>query len=131
MKIGVFTVALANMPFADACKFLAEQGVGAVEIGCGGFPGKAHCDPEVLLNNPEKIEELKKAVSDNGLIISALSCHANMVHPNREKAAAFEKDFDHTVLLAEKLGIDTINTFSGCPGDCPESKYPNWVTCPW
>ena len=36
-----------------------------------------------------------------------------------------------TVLLAEKLGIDQINTFSGCPGDCEDSKYPNWVTCPW
>jgi hypothetical protein len=22
-------------------------------------------------------------------------------------------------------------TFSGCPGDCESSKYPNWVTCPW
>jgi sugar phosphate isomerase/epimerase len=21
--------------------------------------------------------------------------------------------------------------FSGCPGDCPESKNPNWVTCAW
>ena len=33
--------------------------------------------------------------------------------------------------LAEKLGVDTIVTFSGCPGDSPEAKYPNWVTCPW
>jgi len=21
--------------------------------------------------------------------------------------------------------------FSGCPGDSPAAKYPNWVTCPW
>ena len=21
--------------------------------------------------------------------------------------------------------------FSGCPGDSPQSKWPNWVTCPW
>ena len=21
--------------------------------------------------------------------------------------------------------------FSGCPGDCENSQYPNWVTCPW
>lgn len=131
MKIGVLTVALANMPLADACKFLAEQGVEAVEIGCGGFPGKAHCDPEVLLHDDDKLEEFKQSIYGNGLIISALSCHGNMVHPNREKAKAFEQDFDNAVLLAEKLGIDTINTFSGCPGDCAESKYPNWVTCPW
>jgi sugar phosphate isomerase/epimerase len=22
-------------------------------------------------------------------------------------------------------------TFSGCPGDGPDARYPNWVTCPW
>ena len=33
--------------------------------------------------------------------------------------------------MAEKLGIHQINTFSGCPGDCPESKNPNWVVCAW
>ena len=21
--------------------------------------------------------------------------------------------------------------FTGCPGDSPDAKYPNWVTCPW
>ena len=131
MKIGVFNPALANMTFAEACKFLAEQGVEAIEIGCGGFPGKAHCDPEVLLADEAKLEEFKKTVSDNGLSISALSCHANMVHPNKEVAKQFEADFDNAILLAEKLGIDTVNTFSGCPGDCENSKYTNWVTCPW
>ena len=63
--------------------------------------------------------------------ISALSCHGNPVHPNKEIAAAFDKDMRDTVLLAEKLGIHQINTFSGCPGDCENSQYPNWVTCPW
>ena len=37
----------------------------------------------------------------------------------------------NTILLAEKMGVDTVVTFSGCPGDCPESKRPNWVTCAW
>lgn len=34
-------------------------------------------------------------------------------------------------MLAEKLGLNQINTFSGCPGDHEGAKYPNWVTCPW
>src|SRR5690606_17533916 len=32
---------------------------------------------------------------------------------------------------ARMLGIETVNNFSGCPGDCPQSTYPNWVTCAW
>ena len=43
----------------------------------------------------------------------------------------YDKDFKEAVLLAEKLGVDTVITFSGCPGDCEESKYPNWATCAW
>ena len=44
---------------------------------------------------------------------------------------SFDEDMRKAVLLAEKLGVHQINTFSGCPGDCEDSKYPNWVTCPW
>ena len=29
------------------------------------------------------------------------------------------------------MGVDTVITFSGCPGDHPGAKYPNWATCPW
>ena len=41
MKLGTFTVVLGELPFEKACAFLAENGVQMVEIGCGGFPGKA------------------------------------------------------------------------------------------
>jgi sugar phosphate isomerase/epimerase len=36
-----------------------------------------------------------------------------------------------TILLAEKLGVPVVVDFSGCPGDSPNAKWPNWVTCPW
>ena len=36
-----------------------------------------------------------------------------------------------TILLAEKLGVPVVVDFSGCPGDSPNAKAPNWVTCPW
>ncbi|HRT82635.1 MAG TPA: sugar phosphate isomerase/epimerase, partial [Oscillospiraceae bacterium] len=42
-----------------------------------------------------------------------------------------DKVIRDTILLAEKLGIGQINTFSGCPGDSEGAKAPNWVTCPW
>ena len=73
MKLSVFAVLLAAKPFDEACKYLANAGVQAVEIGCGGFPGKAHCDPKEFLAHPEKIDEmlatLKKYVSENGKIL--------------------------------------------------------------
>ena len=131
MKLGVLNVVLAGMTFEDAMKYLADSGVQAVEIGCGGFPGKAHCDPEVLLHDEAKLEHFKNVLKQNNLEISALSCHGNPVHPDPEVAKRYHDDFVNAVLLAEKLGVTRIIGFSGCPGGSPEDKTPNWVTCAW
>ena len=131
MKLSVFAVLLQDRSFDEACKYLAEQGVQAVEIGCGGYPGKAHCDPAEFLKDPKKIDELKATLEKYNLEIAALSTHGNAVHPKKEIAEQFHNDFENAVLLAEKLGVKTVVTFSGCPGGCPEDKTPNWVTCPW
>ncbi len=131
MKIGVFTVLLGDKNLDDACAYLAEKGVQAVEIGCGGYPGTAHCDPKVLLNDDAKCKEFLDTIKKHGLIISGLSCHANPVHPNKEMAKKFDDELTDAILLAEKLGVDVVNTFSGCPGDSETSQRPNWVTCPW
>ena len=131
MKLGVLTVPLGDLPLDDACAFLASHGVQMVEIGCGGCPGKAHCDPEVLLNDDAKCQEFLDTIHKHGLQISALSAHGNMIHPDPDVAAAYEKDFTNAILLAEKLGVSVVNTFSGCPGGAPGDKTPNWVTCPW
>ena len=131
MKLSVLSNLYGDRPLADVLSHFRDLGVEMVEIGCGGYPGKAHCDPDVLLNDEGKLEEFRALFAAYGIGICALSCHGNAVHPNKEIAAAFDRDFRNCVLLAEKLGVDTIVTFSGCPGDFPEAKYPNWVTCPW
>lgn len=131
MKLSVLSNLYGDRPLADVLSHFRDLGVEMVEIGCGGYPGKAHCNPDILLNDDGKLEEFRALFAEYGIGICALSCHGNAVHPNKEIAAAFDRDFRNCVLLAEKLGVDTIVTFSGCPGDSPDAKYPNWVTCPW
>lgn len=131
MKIGVITNLLGNLPFEEALEYFVSKGIEMVEIGCGGYPGDAHANPDVLLNDEAKLEEFKALLKKYNVEISALSCHGNPVHPNKETAKMFDDAIRKTILLAEKLGVHQINTFSGCPGDCENSQYPNWVTCPW
>ncbi len=131
MTLGVFSPVLASMPFKEMVEYLSSIGVQQLEMGAGGNPGKAHFDPEVLLADEAKIEEIKKILKDNNMTIAALSAHGNPVHPNKAVAKEFHDDFERAVLLAEKLGVTTIVGFSGCPGDCETSKYPNWVTSSW
>lgn len=131
MKLGVFTTLLSDIPFEEALKYFTSLGIEMVEIGCGGYPGNAHADPEKLLSDEKAFEEFTALIKKYNVGISALSCHSNPVHPNKEVAAKADKVIRNTILLAEKLGLDQINTFSGCPGDWEGAKYPNWVTCPW
>ena len=37
--------------------------------------------------------------------------HGNPLHPDKAVAAQYDKDFRNAVLLAEKLGVDTVITF--------------------
>ena len=131
MKLGVFTCLLANLPLAEALAYFKALGIEMVEIGCGGYPGTAHADAAELLADPAKLAEFKQTIADSGMEISAFSCHANPVHPDKAIAAGFDKAMRDAVLLAEACGVTQINTFSGCPGDSEGAKFPNWVTCPW
>ena len=131
MKLGVCSNLLGDKPFEEALAYFHSKGLQMVEIGTGGYPGKDHCDPDVLLNDEEKYQEWLGLLKKYDLEVSAFSCHGNPVHPNKELAAEFDKAMRDAVLMAEKYGIHQINCFSGCPGDHAGAKFPNWVTCPW
>lgn len=131
MKLGVFTALFQDRPLDTALDYLAKIGVQAVELGTGAYPGNAHCDPAKLLNDPGAIKAFRKNVEDRGLMISALSCHGNPLHPDAAVAAEYDRVYRDTVRLASEMGVPVVNLFSGCPGDWEGAKYPNWVTCAW
>ena len=131
MKLCVLANLYGTKTLDETLARLKSLGVEAVEIGAGGYPGKAHCDPAALLADEAKFNEFKATIDKYGIEVAALAAHGNPVHPDKATAKMYDEDFRNAVLLAEKIGVDTIITFSGCPGDCDTAKYPNWVTCPW
>lgn len=131
MKLGILTVPFSQRNMDEIVPYLKRLGVEAVELGTGGVTDKSHCDPDILLKDPEKRKHLLDLLESNEMVISALSCHGNPVHPDAKKAQADHDDYLKTIELANLLGVDTIVTFSGCPGDGPTASHANWVTCPW
>ena len=131
MKLSVLANLYGSKPLDEALKIISSLGVHAVEIGAGGYPGKDHCNPAELLADEKKYEEFVATFKKYDVEICALACHGNPVHPNKEMAKQFDTDMRNAILLAEKLGVDTIIGFSGCPGSDPDAKLPSWVTCPW
>ena len=100
-------------------------------MAAAALPAKTHLDPDVYLNHPDKIAEVKELMKKvrHGNLRSQRPWQRGS--PQSEIAAQAKQDFENAVLLAEQLGVDTVVTFSGCPGDSPTSQYPNWVVCPW
>ncbi|WP_096274270.1 sugar phosphate isomerase/epimerase family protein [Paucisalibacillus globulus] len=131
MKLGVFTVLYSDKNLDEMLDHVAAKGIEAVELGTGGYPGNAHCNVDELLDNEEKQKEFMNKIESRGLIVSALSCHSNPLHPQKKIAQAADELFVKTVKLASQLGIPVVNTFSGCPGDHEDAKYPNWPVAPW
>ena len=130
MRVGVFTPLLSQLPLEDVLKKLSAKGIQTVELGTGNYPGNAHCHLS-MLDDASELDAFRKKLEDHGFTISALSCHGNALHPDPERAKHDAEVSRKTVELAEKLGVPVVVDFSGCPGDSPASKQPNWVTCPW
>jgi sugar phosphate isomerase/epimerase len=118
------------LPLKDVLKKLATYDIHTVELGTGNYPGNAHCKLS-MLDNPAELAEFKKILEDHGVSISALSSHGNPLHPDKEHAKRDRETSRKTIRLAQKLGVPVVVDFSGCPGDSANSKWPNWVTCPW
>ena len=131
MKLGVFDPIYGRLELEPMLDRIAEIGLDAVELGCGNYPGDRHCRPAELLADDASASRFRDAITSRGLVISALSCHGNPLHPDRDRAAHDDQVYRDTVRLAERLGVGVVNVFSGCPGDGPEAIRPNWVTTPW
>ncbi len=131
MKLGVLMTLFSDRGFEEALDYVKKVGCQAVEIGAANYAKSPHCNPDELLASPAKVKKFKEMVEERGLVISALSCHGNPLHPDKKVAEAYIAGQHKTILLAEALGLNTINTFSGCPGGGPKDLTPNWVTCPW
>ncbi len=131
MKIGVLTSLYGSLPLPEALDRVKQHGVEAVELSMGHFGSITHCDPRKVVEDDRYATQLLEQIQMRDLTISSLSCHGNPIHPQPAVAHASDELFRWTCQAAIRLGVDTINLFSGCPGDQSGGRTPNWVTCPW
>ena len=97
MKLGVFTPVFAGLDAAAMLKKVKSfNGIEAVELGTGGWPGSDHLNLE-RLKEPCHLRDYRQSFADAGLSISALSCHSNPLHPDPSVAKAADEVFRETV----------------------------------
>jgi sugar phosphate isomerase/epimerase len=131
MKLGVMGSCLGDLGWERALQACKHFKLDAIEIPCGAYCGDKLIDPNAVLADAGLQRKIKDDIARHGLVISALSCHGNPLHPDPDYARAHERIQDVAVQLAPKLGVNLVITFSGCPGGAPGDRTPNWVTYPW
>jgi sugar phosphate isomerase/epimerase len=129
VELGLYTDSLAHLARDQAFDVAARLGATGIEIAAGGQSSAPHLDRAGLLASPDARRRLLDDLATRGLHLAALNCSAWLLHPRR--AEEQRRIVEETFRLAGLLGIGTVVTMSGCPGDGPGATTVNWPVYPW
>ena len=129
MDLCLYTDSVADLSFEAALDLAARIGCGSIEIAGGGQSSAPHLRLRELLGDRRKRIAFVDAFATRGLRIAALNCSAWPLHPVRgDEQKAIIRD---TIRLAGELGVETVVSMSGTPGDGPGGSTIDWVFYPW
>jgi len=97
--VALLTDALAHRSLGEVEAWCAERGIGALEIGVGGYSPAPHV-----------------AALPGTLEVVALNASGNPLHPDPAVAARHDAALRTALELAARHGIPRVVAMSGCPG---------------
>jgi sugar phosphate isomerase/epimerase len=98
-SVALLTDALERRTLGEVEAWCEERGIGALEIGVGGYSPAPHAG-----SLPGRLE------------VVALNASGNPLHPDRAIAAAHDGALRRALRLAAELGVPRVVAMSGCPG---------------
>jgi sugar phosphate isomerase/epimerase len=129
MKIGMITDSVAELDFDALLALAARLGMEALEFACGNWSAAPHVNRTALLEDAGRRREFLHRLEERGLVISALNCSGNPLHPG-EEGRRHDQVTRETIRLAGLLGVERVVLMSGCPG-APGDAHPNWIVVQW
>ncbi|TMJ44441.1 MAG: sugar phosphate isomerase/epimerase, partial [Alphaproteobacteria bacterium] len=129
MKIGMITDSLGELSFDDLLGTAAELGIERLEFAAGNWSRAPHLTLDRMLDSAPAREEFMVRLRDHGLLISALNCSGNPLHPG-EPGRQHDRVTRDTIRLASLMGVERVVMMSGCPG-APGDSHANWITVEW
>jgi len=109
MRIGFFTVCLANMSFRDVIEWAAKTGFKALEVE--SYPDSKHVDPWKL--DDRKVQDLKELTKKYDVTISDLSYAPNNLDPDPRNRERYHKHLIKVIEACANLNVETVTTFAG------------------
>lgn len=128
MKLAACSATLPQLDRNALLSFLADCGIGHLELGVGGYPGTRHASARQLRDDPEERRAWFQACHHTGIELAALACHGNPLHPDPSLAEGWHQDFMAALEAANALHVPVVVGFSGQPGT---GASPNWPVVAW
>lgn len=75
MKLSVLANLYHDKTLEETLAVMKGLGIDTVEIGAGGYPGKAQCDPAVLLKDKTAFYKFRETFNAYDIRICALAAH--------------------------------------------------------
>lgn len=129
MHLGLYTDSVPGLSFEAALDLAARLGIEGIEIATGGQSSAPHLRLDELLGSASARRAFAGAFAGRGLRIDALNCSAWPLHP--VVGGAHVELIRRTLRLAGELGVRTIVSMSGTPGDGPGATTVDWIFYPW
>lgn len=107
MKLGTITKNMKRRSLTEILAITSEIGYEAVEIS--SRPREKHVDVNQILSDDG--DDLRESMSGTGMIISAFTCHLNLM--DRDKGEQFRSHFDKTLKAAALLEVPVVTAVPG------------------
>ena len=131
MKLGVYTAVLHDKPLPEALRIIRELGLDSAEINSGGFVPAPHLPIEQIRASQDARDEYLGHFAAAGVLLTALNCNGNPLHPDPEVRAKHSQDVIDAIELGALLGVKRVVTMSGLPGTNAGATLPAWTVLPW
>jgi sugar phosphate isomerase/epimerase len=125
----MITDSLGDADFSGMLAMAARLEMDMLEFACGNWSPAPHLHLDRMLDSAPARREFRARLADHGIVISALNCSGNPLHPGeagRRHAEVTQK----TIRLAGLMEVDRVVMMSGCPG-APGDSHANWITTEW
>lgn len=129
MKLGFVSAIFPELPLDRVLAFARTEGFACIEAMCWPvgkaerkYAGVTHVDVTALTQ--ARADDINALCAKHGVALSALGYYPNALDPDPEVARRCVVHLKKVIVAAQKLGLKTVNTFTG--RDWTKSVDDNW-----
>ena len=131
MQLSAFTVLFKDKPLAQVLDIFKSKGIMVAEVGAGGFIGKDHCDPALLLRDASALDSFRELFESPRHADRLPELSRQPAAPAEEPGGELSPGHQRRHRPGFCSGCGTHRDLFRLPGDSDSALYPSWPASPF